>query len=221
LTALCLRASAHDWSAIRTEDAAEHWDDVYLSGVTARSWFQVVPAFSLKMLHAAGFGHRDSVIDVGGGASTLIEALLDREHADVTVLDISATALRLAQERLGARASQVTWVVADVLTWRAERRYQVWHDRAVFHFLTTHDDRRRYVAAMNAATGPRSVAVFGCFAPDGPSSCSGLPTARYDPQALAAVLGADWVPVAGEREEHITPNNVVQPFTWAAFRRQR
>jgi SAM-dependent methyltransferase len=211
----------HDWSVIKKEGSAEHWNDVYSSGATTRSWFQVVPAFSLMMLDAAGTSDRDSVIDLGGGATTLTDALLDQGYADVTVLDISATALELAQERLGPQASRVKWVVADVLTWRPERHYQVWHDRAVFHFLTTHDARQRYVDAMNAATGTRSVAVFGCFAPDGPSSCSGLPTARYDTHALAAVLGADWTPVASDREEHITPTYAVQPFTWAAFRRQR
>jgi SAM-dependent methyltransferase len=205
---------------LKKENSAEHWNGVYGSGATTRSWFQLVPAFSLKMLDTAGATDSDSVIDVGGGAATLTDALLDQGYADVTVLDISATALQLARERLGPQASRVKWVVADVLSWCPERRYRVWHDRAVFHFLTTHDERQRYVGAMNAATGPLSVAVFGCFAPDGPSSCSGLPTARYDTQALAAVLGADWMPVLSEREEHITPNKAVQPFTWAAFRRQ-
>jgi hypothetical protein len=205
---------------LRKEGSAEHWNDVYRSGATTRSWFQVVPTFSLKMLDAAGACERDSLIDVGGGATTLTDALLDQGYADVTVLDIAATALQVACERLGPQANRVEWVVADMLTWHPERRYRVWHDRAVFHFLTTHDERQRYLEVMNAATGPHSVAVFGCFAPDGPSSCSGLPTARYDTQALAAVLGADWMPVASEREEHITPNNAVQPFTWAAFRRQ-
>jgi hypothetical protein len=201
-------------------DPAVHWDDAYAPGEGSRSWFQQHPALSLQMLDAAGVSAGDSLIDVGGGASPLAGALLGRGFRDVTVLDVSATGMQYARRRLGERASQVRWVAADVLTWRPERRYQAWHDRAVFHFLTTTQDRLQYVDTLHAASTTGAVAVFGCFAPDGPQYCSGLPVLRHDAGALGRELGPQWVLVAQAREEHMTPAGVIQPFTWAAFRRQ-
>jgi hypothetical protein len=113
----------------------------------------------------------------------------------------------------------VQWVTADILNWRPERRYQAWHDRAVFLFQVTPGQRLRYVRALDPATGPGSVAVFGCFAPDGPEQCSGLPVARYNPAQLAGELGGQWQLISQERQEHVTPAGAVQPFTWAALRK--
>jgi trans-aconitate methyltransferase len=200
-------------------DPAARWDDAYALGDTSRSWFQREPALSLRMLDAAGVSAADSLIDVGGGASTLADALLARGFSDVTVLDVSATGMQYARRRLGAAARLVAWVVADVLTWRPGRRYQVWHDRAVFHFLTTSPARQQYLRTLDQATGASAVAVFGCFALDGPEFCSGLPVARYDPPGLASQLGGDWALITSDTEEHVTPTGAVQPFTWAAFRR--
>ena len=137
----------------------------------------------------------------------------------MTVLDVSAVALRQARQRLGPEAARVHWLVADIRTWQPPRRFQAWHDRAVFHFLTTAPDRQQYLRVMNAATGADAVAVFGCFAPDGPGQCSGLPVARYGPQELADELGPRWALIADDRELHITPAGVTQPFTWVALRR--
>jgi hypothetical protein len=150
----------------------------------------------------------------------LAGALLRRGFRDVTVLDVSATGMQYARRRLGGRASQVRWVVADILTWQPERRYQAWHDRAVFHFLTSSQDRLQYMDTLQAATTTGAVAVFGCFAPDGPQYCSGLPVSRYDAEALARELGSQWMLVTQASEEHLTPDSVIQPFTWTAFRRQ-
>ena len=202
------------------EGGAAHWDKAYSSGETTRSWYQPEPALSLRMFAAAGVSDQDSVIDVGGGASTLVDALLARGFRDVTVLDISTAGLQAAQRRLGSQAEDVDWLTADVLTWRPPRLYQTWHDRAVFHFLTTNQDQQRYLRTLHAATAPTATAVFGCFAPDGPERCSGLPVARYDRQELAAKLGSSWIEISDTREEHITPAGVIQPFTWAVFRRQ-
>jgi rhodanese-related sulfurtransferase len=127
--------------------------------------------------------------------------------------------MRYAQDRLGGLAQQVHWLATDVLAWEPPRRYRVWHDRAVFHFLTSPPGQHRYVRVLDAATETGAVAVFGCFAPDGPDRCSGLPVARYDIPALAAQLGPAWTLHAEDREEHITPAGVMQPFTWAAFRK--
>lgn len=122
------------------EGSAAHWDDAYAAGDTTRSWFQTEPALSLAMLDAVGAATTDSLIDVGGGASTLTDALLSRGFTDLTVLEISPAGLRTARQRLGAPADQVRWVVADPLTWQPARTYRIWHDRAVFHFLTAADD---------------------------------------------------------------------------------
>jgi trans-aconitate methyltransferase len=199
---------------------AAHWDAAYAQGDETRSWFEEHPAMSLRMLGAAGISPADAVIDVGGGASPLTRALLDRGFRDLTVLDISAAGMQHARDRLGSRADQVHWLTADVLSWYPSRRYQVWHDRAVFHFLTAGQDRQQYLRALDAATAPGAAAVVGCFAPDGPQHCSGLPVARYSPAQLARQLGATWLLISQNREEHITPAGTTQPFTWIALRRQ-
>jgi SAM-dependent methyltransferase len=204
---------------VETAHVAERWDRAYGEGERTRSWFQSEPLASLRMLDVAGVTPAASVIDAGGGASTLVDALLERGFNDVTVLDISSAGLQAAQERLGPTADRVRWVVADLLDWRAERTYQVWHDRAVLHFLTAEDDRRRYLDTLHASTAAGAVAVFGTFAPDGPRQCSGLPVTRNSAGDLAVLLGDQWAPVAADREEHVTPAGAVQPFVWAAFRR--
>jgi hypothetical protein len=200
--------------------AAAHWDDAYALGETTRSWFEDQPGMSVRMLADAGVSAASAVIDIGGGASSLAGALLDRKFCDITVLDISATGIGYARRRLGPRAEHVQWLTADVLTWQPGRRYQAWHDRAVFHFLTAARQRRHYVRTLNTATSLGSAAVFGCFAPDGPEQCSGLPVARYSPAQLAGELGDQWRLISQDREEHITPAGGIQPFTWVALRKQ-
>jgi len=200
--------------------AAARWDSAYSQGDDTRSWFEEQPGMSLRMLSSAGVLVAGAVIDVGGGASSLAGALLDRGFRDITVLDISAAGMQYARRRLGPRAGQVQWLTSDVLTWRPRRRYQAWHDRAVFHFLTTARQRQEYLQTLRAATAAGAIAVFGCFAPDGPQHCSGLPVARYSPQQLADELGGEWLLISQDREEHITPAGTIQPFTWAALRKQ-
>ena len=202
------------------DQAAAHWDAAYAQGGSTRSWFEEHPDMSLRMLDSAGLTAADAVIDVGGGASPLTGALLDRCFRDLTVLDISAAGMQFARERLGPRADQVHWLTADVLSWHPPRRYQAWHDRAVYHFLTTAEHRQQYLRTLDTATIPGAVAVFGCFAPDGPQYCSGLPVARYSPAQLARQAGAKWLLISQDREEHITPAGTIQPFTWIALRRQ-
>lgn len=203
-----------------TAGRASHWDEAYAGGDATRSWFQQQPVMSLQMLDAAGVLPWDSVIDVGGGASPLAGALLGRGFADVTVLDISATASEHARQRLLDQAAQVHWLTADILTWHPQRRYRVWHDRAVYHFLITAPDQRRYRRVLDDATEAGAVAVLGCFAPEGPDRCSGLPVARYTAQDLASQLGECWTIVSDAREDHVTPAGAWQPFTWVAVRKQ-
>ncbi|MGH3164227.1 MAG: class I SAM-dependent methyltransferase, partial [Streptosporangiaceae bacterium] len=146
--------------------------------------------------------------------------LLDRGFGDLTVLDISAAGMQHARDRLGSRAGRVHWLTGDVLSWRPRRHYRAWHDRAVFHFLTLDEDRQQCLRTLDAATAPDTMAVFGCFAPDGPRSCSGLPVARYSPAQLARQAGPGWLLISQDREEHITPAGTIQPFTWITLRRQ-
>jgi trans-aconitate methyltransferase len=201
-------------------EAAARWDAAYAQGDGTRSWFEKHPDTSLRMLDSAGVSAADALIDVGGGASPLTAALLDRGFRDLTVLDISAAGMQHARDRLGSRADKVHWLTADVLSWRPQRHYQAWHDRATYHFLTIDEHRQQYLHTLDTATTPNAIAVFGCFAPDGPQHCSGLPVARYSPAQLARQIGTKWLLISQDREEHITPAGTIQPFTWIALRRQ-
>jgi trans-aconitate methyltransferase len=200
-------------------DLAAHWDGTYAQGETTRSWFETEPVMSLRMLDVAGVTTSTNLVDVGGGTSRLVDELLARGHLDLTVLDISGTALRVARDRLGAAAGRVRWIISDIGAWLPSRRYGAWHDRAVLQFLTTEGDQARYLDTLHAATEPGSVAVIGCFAPDGPTHCSGLPVVRRSAADLSGLLGPEWGMVAEDREQHPTPSGATQWFTWAAFTR--
>jgi hypothetical protein len=191
-----------------------YWDEVYRrSAATDVSWFQPEPSGSLELIAMANVALADPIVDVGGGASTLVDRLLDAGHTDVTVLDVAADVLDLARQRLGPRGDRVNWITHDLLTWRPDRHYRVWHDRAVFHFLTQPTDRDRYRAVLRHALSNDGRVVIATFAADGPTSCSGLPTARYSPEELAEQF-PDLKVVKTEREEHRTPGGHIQPFTW-------
>lgn len=198
---------------------AAHWDAAYDHGEATRSWFQQQAGESLRMLDAAGVTAADSVIDVGGGTSRLVDGLLARGYHDVTVLDVSGRALEYARERLGEASAQVEWIAAEILDWQPVRRYHLWHDRALLHFLTADDARRRYVELLDSATGSGAVVLLATFAPEGPDHCSGLPVRRYSADELMALLGAPWRLVVTEQEQHTTPAGAVQPFTWVVARR--
>ncbi len=195
-----------------------HWDAAYERVTpTGASWFQCEPTLSLELMHALGLSPDAPIIDIGGGASTLADALVERGFVDVTVLDVSLTALDAARDRLGERADRVQWLREDLLEWEPPRRYAVWHDRAVFHFLVDPSDRERYASTLRAAMAPGGSAVIATFAPDGPEQCSGLPVSRYGPEELSAALGSLRI-AETRREEHVTPAGVVQPFTWVVVR---
>lgn len=198
-------------------ELAAHWDDAYAQGETTRSWFETEPVMSLRMIDAAGVANDASVVDIGGGTSRLVDALLARGHDDLTVLDVAQAALQIAQDRLGAGAAEVHWVNADIRTWAPGRIFDLWHDRAVMHFLSDPADQDAYRSTLVSATRPGSIAVFGCFAADGPTHCSGLPVVRRDVDDLVEFLGPQWSLVTQDRESHPTPGGATQPFTWAAF----
>jgi SAM-dependent methyltransferase len=198
-----------------------HWEGVYTAkGENQVSWFQATPAISLELIELAGASRSSGIIDVGGGASRLADCLVARGYQDVTVLDLSATALAAARARMGERAGQVTWIAADVTDWQPARSYDVWHDRAAFHFLTERNDQAAYVAQLRRALRPGGHAIIGTFAPDGPERCSGLVVSRYDADSLAATLGGGFELVDTIRHEHTTPWGAAQKFQFSTFRRQ-
>lgn len=202
-------------------DLPTHWDDAYGQGVQTRSWFEESADDSLAAFDRLGVTPSDSVIDIGSGAAPLTGALLARGFDDVTCLDISDEALRVARERLGESAARVTWVTGDLRSWQPNRTYAVWHDRAVLHFQTTPEDRRGYLAALLAGTAVGSVVILAAFAPDGPDRCSGLPVQQYDGDGLAALVGESWVEVERRSRTHVTPWGAPQAFTWWLGRRVR
>ena len=199
------------------DDSARYWDDVYRRRAPDEvSWFERDPTTSLELVQLLAGDCSAAVVDVGGGASSLADRLVERGFTDVTVLDISRRALADARSRLGTRALDVHWLRRDVLTWRPGRRFDLWHDRAVFHFLTEPADRVRYVAVLRAALRPGGSLVVGTFAEDGPSTCSGLAVAGYSPDGLLRALGLPVDVAEVRRELHVTPAGDEQPFTWVA-----
>lgn len=194
----------------------EHWEQVYATKpATGVSWYAPHLARSLDLI-ARGAADLDArIIDVGGGASTLVDDLVGRGHRAVTVLDLSEQALGVARDRLGARAGMVTWVAADVTTAELpEAHYDVWHDRAVFHFLTDASARRRYVAQVRRSVKPGGHAIVATFGPGGPERCSGLDVVRYDEGALHSEFGASFLQVDSVREVHETPWGSEQQFVY-------
>ena len=211
-------------SAGNDRNRLQHWQSIYgEKDSTQVSWFESAPTFSLAMLDAIDAQPGQSVIDVGAGASHLAQALLQRGFTDITALDIAAGSLDVARRELGPAASRITWITADLLSWTPERRYDIWHDRAVFHFLTDPAQQRRYVHTALAALSPHGTLIIATFADDGPPTCSGLPVARYSPAQLADTLThhADTtLAVLDERrEQHRTPWGASQALTWIALTR--
>ena len=198
----------------------EHWDKVYASkGSDHVSWFRPHLDRSLAFLEAAKIGRTDSVIDVGGGASTFVDDLLDRGHTNVTVLDLSGVALDAARSRLGERASRIQWICADVTDiWLPVEAYDFWHDRAVFHFLREPLARERYVAAVRRALKPGGHIVVATFGPHGPEKCSGLEVLRFTPEALHAEFGPEFTRLASATETHTTPWGTEQEFVYCYCR---
>lgn len=201
-------------------DPRGHWDGAWTSRPhERRSWYRPRLDRSLALLQEIGLAADTRVADVGAGASTLVDALLDEGVTDITAVDVSPVALDLLRARLGARAAMVRWVVADVLRWRPTEQADVWHDRALFHFLTRAADRRRYRDALDAALAPGGHAIIATFGPEGPTECSNLPTCRYDPESLAEAFRGLLEPVRFEREWHPTPAGDTQDFLYGLLRR--
>ena len=201
-------------------DDQDHWAQVYEDKApTAVSWYQEAPGRSLRALDRVGASSSSSFIDVGGGASNLVDALLVQGWQDITVLDLAAPALEAAKARLGALSETVQWEVADITDWRPFRQFDVWHDRAVFHFLTESRQREAYRRSFLSGLAPGGLVIMATFALDGPERCSGLPVQRYDAESLAEEMGDALLLIDGWREDHVTPWGAKQSFNWCAFRR--
>jgi SAM-dependent methyltransferase len=198
-----------------------HWESVYTSkGENEVSWFQESPAPSSDLIVQAGATHASAIIDIGGGASRLVDYLVEQGFEDITVLDLSAAALEAARRRLEGRADRVHWIVADATAWEPVKAYDIWHDRAAFHFLTDESDRAAYIARLTKGVREGGHAIIGTFALDGPEKCSGLPVARYDSASLGQALGAKFQLVDTRRHEHATPWGSRQMFQFSVFRRE-
>lgn len=196
----------------------DHWDAVYeKKRADEVSWYEPRPEKSLDVVRSTGVRDTDPIIDVGGGASRLVDELLAAGYSDLTVLDVSGAVLEKLRERLGSAAS-VSLLHQDVTAFRPARQYALWHDRAVFHFLTQREDRERYIEALRHGVRPGGHIVMATFGPAGPERCSGLPTVRYDATTLAAELGADFALVESFLVIHRTPWNANQQFLYCRFR---
>lgn len=183
------------------------------------SWHQEEPARSLALIESTGVDRRAPIVDVGGGASHLVDRLVATGFADITVLDVSPTALDYARDRLGDRAGDVTWVVADVTRHDFKREFALWHDRAVYHFLTEPADRERYLETLRRSISGGAHVIVAAFGPDGPTTCSGLPVQRYSPESMTLSLGESFEPQSFETEAHVTPTGATQHFIYGVFRK--
>jgi trans-aconitate methyltransferase len=202
----------------RSADAAVHWDGVYATRPsTSVSWYQRDPSISVRLIRSLTTP-ASSVVDVGAGASTLVDYLVAAEYDDVTLVDVSRAALEQVERRVGPGAG-VSYVAADVLEWEPSRRFDLWHDRALFHFLVDPRDQGSYVDLALSATAPGGHLVLGGFDEDGPTHCSGLAVARHSAADLAATFAPAFDIVSSEREVHHTPSGTVQSFTWVVLRR--
>jgi SAM-dependent methyltransferase len=202
------------------ESARDHWDAVWGKADPDQvSWFEPRPEVSLRLIEESGATSRAAIIDVGAGASLLTRQLLDAGYEDLTVLDISSRGLAAGRDRLGSAAADVVWIQADLLRFEPAREWDVWHDRAVFHFLTEAADREAYCATLRKALAADGQVILATFGPQGPTRCSGLDVRRYSEDMLAGELGPGFSVVDSLLELHTTPGGTVQQFLYAWFRR--
>ncbi|HEY7534447.1 MAG TPA: class I SAM-dependent methyltransferase [Thermodesulfobacteriota bacterium] len=200
-------------------DSKSHWENIYTTKTpTQLSWYQDHLQISLKLIEQTDIDKTAYIIDVGGGASTLIDDLLDRGFVHVTVLDISSIALKAAQTRLGSQANLVTWMEADITqVILPHHSYDLWHDRAIFHFLTRTEDRQRYIETVKRSLKPHGHVIIGTFAPDGSPKCSGLDIVRYSPQSLHDEFGNEFDLIESASVVHVTPSGTKQKFIYCNF----
>ena len=197
-----------------------HWDASYAAGDTTRGWYQPEATMSMRLIEATGLSRAASIVDVGSGASVLVDDLIAAGYTDITCVDHSPVGLRVAQDRLGESAASVDWIVADLLEWEPPRTYDIWHDRAVLHFLLDEDAVAAYRATLLAGTRVGSWLVLGVFGPQGPQMCAGLPVRRYDDDTVDALLGSQFTRVERIVTDHVRPDGDTQQYLWTLARRE-
>lgn len=201
-------------------DRRPHWEAIYGDRKPDEvSWFQESPALSFELIRETAPAKDERIIDVGGGASRLVDSLLSGGHTNLTVLDISGRALAYSKGRLGSRSKDISWVESDVLAFAPAAPYDVWHDRAVFHFLTEEAEREAYLGVLRRSLTPGGAVILAAFAPDGPEQCSGLPVRRYDAKLLRETFGEGFQLVREEAETHVTPWKTEQKFAYFLLKR--
>ena len=202
-----------------TPERQAHWQNVYQTKAEDEvSWFQSSPTISLDLIRATGARKDASIVDIGADASRLIDALVEAGFTALTALDLSEKALAVTKARLADRAASVDWVVADVTAWRPSRMYDVWHDRAAFHFLADPADQLAYANCVQQAVRPGGHVIIGTFALDGPEKCSGLSVARHDASSIGRILGNSFELAECRRQDHQTPGGTIQRFQFSRFR---
>jgi len=202
------------------QDRHNHWEGVYQRTTPMdRSWHQDEPTLSLQLIAGAGLSRDAPVIDVGGGASVLVDFLTRDRYRNITVLDISGAALAASKKRLGDVAEDIQWREADVTQYESPHQYALWHDRAVFHFLSDESERQQYRAVLERSLLPGGDVVIATFGLGGPTKCSGLDVVQYDAEKLGAELGAEFRLLNVRDEVHLTPSMKQQQFTYCHFRR--
>ena len=202
-------------------DKKTHWEKIYREKSSSDvSWYQESPDLSLELIRRSGVRNDEAIVDVGGGASVLVDVLCEEGFRNLSVLDISGIALAGAQQRLGGLAETIEWFEADITEFDPPHAFTLWHDRAVFHFLTDESDRRKYVNVLKRALRPGGRLIIAAFAIGGPEQCSGLQVVQYDSSRLKAELGEEFELVEERDEVHITPANKEQRFTYFRFVRK-
>ncbi len=196
-----------------------HWDAAYSAGDTTRGWYQPQATTSMQLIASTGLPRTASIVDVGSGASVLVDDLLGAGYSHVTCVDHSPVGQQVARDRLGAGASSVTWVVADLLTWVPPRPFDIWHDRAVLHFLLDDEAVAAYRRTLLIGTRPGSWLVLGVFGPQGPQMCAGLPVRRYDDARVDELLGPEFTRVQELVIDHVRPDGDTQQYLWTLARR--
>jgi len=202
-------------------DRKTHWENVYdnISALEV-SWYQKQPDLSMQLIHNTQLSRDVSIIDVGGGTSTLVDCLYNEGYKNIGVLDISSQALACTKTRLGDKSSEIEWFEGDITLFKPPHQFSIWHDRAVFHFLTNQSDRRKYINILKNALEAHGHLIIAAFAIGGPSQCNGLDIVQYNAEKLIAELGAGFKLVQEMKEIHITPANKEQKFGYYHFIRQ-
>lgn len=201
-------------------DQQLHWERVYQQkALTESSWYEANPAMSLELIRQQQLPSGASIIDIGGGDAVLAAHLLDSGCRDISVLDISPSAIARAKKRLGSAAEKIRWIVSDILSFRPERSYQCWHDRATFHFLTTDEEVRRYLDTVTAALLPGGTLIIGTFSENGPPSCSGLPVRRYTAEEMKSLFAGHFTMLSHLITQHYTPAGQKQEFLFCVFKK--